>query len=31
MRLLRDMLPFLPFIFLALAAVVATYHVHVYW
>ena len=31
MRWLNRMLPYLPFLVLALAALVATYHIRVYW
>jgi hypothetical protein len=31
MRLLDRFLPWLPFLILALAALVATYHIRVYW
>lgn len=31
MRHLHTLLPYLPFILLVLAALVATYHIQVYW
>lgn len=31
MRLLHTLLPYLPFIVLALATLVAAYHIQVYW
>ena len=31
MRLLHALLPFLPFLVLALAVLVAVYHIRVYW
>jgi hypothetical protein len=31
MRLIHFVLPYLPFIVLALAALVAVYHINVYW